>query len=159
MNTWKFLLSNRQGVGPVWAISVSLVYIVSLVWAFSQSDKLNLTFCLKFSQLLEFCFPFLWLNQTQIYPSSISPLGLFQGIICDTGGLNLITGAPKLEGELIWPFYKNKDFWWIKHVWSIKGSSATENSMASVEVWWWWHQKNFLDISRSSLYFQSAVVL
>ena len=70
-------------MGPVWAISVSFVYTGLLVWAFLQSHKLNLTYCLKSSLLLAFCFLFVCMvDQTQMYPSSISPLGLFQRIIC-----------------------------------------------------------------------------
>ena len=49
-----------------------------------QSHKLNLTYCLKSSLLLAFWFLFVCMvDQTQMYPSFISPLELFQGIICN----------------------------------------------------------------------------
>ena len=51
MSTWQFHLSNRQGMGPAWAISSYFVYSELLVWAFPQSDSLNLTHC-KISSLL-----------------------------------------------------------------------------------------------------------
>ena len=87
MNTWQLHLSNWQGVGPVWAISISFVYIGLLIWAFLQSHKLNLTYCLKSSVtciLPSVCL----VDQTQMYPSSISLLGLFQGIICNIHSVN-----------------------------------------------------------------------
>ena len=57
--------------------------------SFLQSHKLNLTYCLKSSLLLVFCFLFVCLvDQTQMYPSSISLLGLFQGIICNIHSRN-----------------------------------------------------------------------
>ena len=77
MNTWQFHLSNWQGVGPVWAMSISFVYTGLLVGAFSQSHKLNLTYCLKSSPLLAFCFLLVCMvDQTLMCFSSISPLGL-----------------------------------------------------------------------------------
>ena len=84
MNTWQFHLSNWQGVGAVWVISISFVYTRLLVWAFLQWHKLHLTYCLKSSLLLEFFSLFVsMVDQTQMYPSSISPFGLFQGITCN----------------------------------------------------------------------------
>ena len=80
MNTWQFHLLNWQGVGPVWTILVSFVYTGLLDRVFLQSHKLNLTCCLKSSLSLVFCSLFFCMvDQTQMYPSSISPLGLLQG--------------------------------------------------------------------------------
>ena len=57
-----FHLLNWQGVCPMWAISISFVYIVLLFWAFPQPHKLNLTFRLKSFLLLDFAFClFVWL--------------------------------------------------------------------------------------------------
>ena len=54
------------------------------IWAFPQLQKLNLTYCLKSSLLLAFCLLFVCMvAQTQMYSSSISPLELFQRIICN----------------------------------------------------------------------------
>ena len=42
------------------------------------------------SLLLAFCFLFICVvDQTQMYSSSISPLGLFQEIVCNIHGVNL----------------------------------------------------------------------
>ena len=99
MNTWQFHLSNLQGVGPVWAISISFVYTELLVWAFPQSHKLNLIYCLKFCLLLALCFLLVCtVDQTQMCPSSISPLGLFQGITCNIKRLNGATMEPLIIG-------------------------------------------------------------
>ena len=105
MNTWHFYLLNWQRVGHVWVIIISFVYTELLVWAFPQSLRFNLAYCLKSSLLLAFCFLLLCIvDQTQMCPSSILPLGLFQGIICNIErlkGWNLepwIAGGPKLEG-------------------------------------------------------------
>ena len=82
-------MSNYQGVGPVWAISVSFVYTRWLVRAFLQSHKVNLNYCLKSSLLLAFYLLFVCMvDQTQMYPSSISTLGLFQVIICNIHSVN-----------------------------------------------------------------------
>ena len=82
MNIWQFNMLNWQGVGPVRAISISFVYTRLLVSPFPLSHKLNLTYCLKSSLLLAFLFLFVcMINKTQMYPSSISPLALLQGII------------------------------------------------------------------------------
>ena len=90
MNSWQFHLSNLQRVGRVWAISVSFVYTGLLVWAYLQSHNLNLTYCLKSCLLLVLCFLFVcMIDQTQMYPSSISPLGLLQRIIlCNIYSVN-----------------------------------------------------------------------
>ena len=85
---------------------ISFVYAELPVWAFPQSHRLNLTFCLKSSTSSAFCFLHVCnVDQTQICPSSISPLGLFQGIIFnikrlkggDLGALNYWVG-PDLKG-------------------------------------------------------------
>lgn len=86
---YQAVLWNWQEVGPMSAIFIFFVYIGSLVWAFPQSSKLYLTYCLRSSQLLTFCFLFdcmvnqtqmyCMVNQTEIYPSFISPLWLFKG--------------------------------------------------------------------------------
>ena len=98
MNNWQFNLSNWQAVGPVWAISISSVY----------SHKVNLTYWLKSSLLLGFCFLFVCMvNQTQMYPSSVSPSRQFQRIICNIERLEGGTLEPwitwgTLIGEGIW---------------------------------------------------------
>ena len=87
MNSWQFHFSNWQGVDPVRVIFVSFVYTGLLDYLSRHSHshiKLNLTYCLKSSLLLAFCFLFVCaIDKTQMYPSSISPLGLFKGIICN----------------------------------------------------------------------------
>ena len=60
-----------------------------IVWAFLQSHKLNLTSCFKSLLLLSFCSLFVCMvDQTQMYPSSISSLGLLQPIICNIHSVN-----------------------------------------------------------------------
>ena len=107
MNSWQFHFSIWQGVGPVWAISISFFFycIELLVWEFPQSRRRNITYCLKSSLLLAFCFLLnCAVDQTQLCPSSISLLGLFQEIICNTERLKgarwspELLGRPKLEG-------------------------------------------------------------
>ena len=88
MNIWQFHLLAWQGLGCGWAIFISFIYTELLVWAFSQSYSLNLTYCLKSSFLHAFCFLLVsMVDQTQMCPSSILSLGLFQGIICNIEGL------------------------------------------------------------------------
>ena len=60
MNTWQFNLSNWQWVGLMWAISISFAYTGLLVWAFPQSHKLNLTYCVKSSLLIAFLNILIW---------------------------------------------------------------------------------------------------
>ena len=94
MNTWQLYLLNWQGVSPMWAIPISLVYTELLVWAFPPPQKLNLTYCMKSSLLLAFCFLLVYVvDQTQICTSSILPLGLFHDI-----KFNIERREPKLEG-------------------------------------------------------------
>ena len=51
-----------KGVGPVWVFSISLVYTGLLLWIVPQSQKVNLTYCLKSSLFLTFSFClFVWL--------------------------------------------------------------------------------------------------
>ena len=106
MNIWQFNLLNWQGVGPMLAISISFVCTGLIVWAFPQLHRLNLTYCLKSSLLLAFCFLLVFMiDQTRMCPSSISPLGVFYQNICNIDRLKggtlelLITWGPKLEGE------------------------------------------------------------
>ena len=108
INTLQFHLLNWQGLGPVWVISISVVYTRLLVWAFPQLLKLNLTYCLKSSLSLACCFLFVYLiDQTQIYPLSIWLLALFQGIICNIEILKRepwspeSLGGPKLKGRVL----------------------------------------------------------
>ena len=84
----------------------SFVYSTLLVWAFSQWHRFSLTYYSKFYLLLAFCFLFVsMVEQIQMFPLSIPPLGLFKGIICNVERLKegtlepWITGRPKLEGE------------------------------------------------------------
>ena len=82
INTWQSCMSNWQGMSPIWSISISFVYTELLVWAFPQSHRVNLMYCLKSSLLLAFSFLLVCMvDQIQMCPSSISPLGLFHGII------------------------------------------------------------------------------
>ena len=107
MNTWQFHLSNWQGVAPVWTTSISFIYTGLLVWALPQSQRLNLIYCLKTYLLLAFCFLFVcMMDQTQMCPSSISPVRLFLGDhMFNTERLKAdtlepwITWVPKLEEE------------------------------------------------------------
>ena len=89
------------GFGSMWVISISFVYTELLAWAFSQSHRLNLTYHLKSSLLLAF---FLWLvcmvDQTQICPPTISPLFLFQQIICNMRDLKGDLGVLNRLGDL-----------------------------------------------------------
>ena len=100
MDTWQVHLSNWQVMGPALVISVSFINMGSFVWAFIRSYKLSYTYCLKYSLLLAFCFLFFCMvDQSQIYPLPISPLGLFQGII-----YNIHSVAPLFIGG--WDFWK-----------------------------------------------------
>ena len=108
MNTFQLYLWNWQGISPVWAITVFFVYTGLLVWAFPQSHRLNLTYCSKASLILRFCF-FCMIYPTWICFSSISPLGLFQEIICNVERLKggpwrpeLLVGNLDQRGDLIW---------------------------------------------------------
>ena len=99
MNIWQFHLLAWQGVGCGWAIFISFIYTELLVWAFSQSYSLNLTYCLKSSLLHAFCFLLVsMVDQTQMCPSSILSLGLFQGIICNIERLKGGSWSPELLG-------------------------------------------------------------
>ena len=55
IDTCQFHLSNWQEVGPMWAILI-FVYTELLAYAFSQSHRLDLIFCLKSFPSLTFCF-------------------------------------------------------------------------------------------------------
>ena len=66
INTWQFHLPNWQGVGAMWAISISFVYIELLVSAFSQSNRLNLNFCLKSSVTYILLSAFYMVDKTQM---------------------------------------------------------------------------------------------
>ena len=105
------------GMGPMWGISVSFLYTGLLVWAFPKS-QLNLAYGSKSFLVLAFCFLFVCMTDpTQMYPSSISPLGLFQGIICNIERLKsgtlepCITGGPKLEGGIQTPHHTVRLNW------------------------------------------------
>ena len=100
MSTLQFHLLNWQGVGPKWAISFFFVYTGLFVQVYPQSHKLNLIYCLKCSLILGFCSLFLCMvDQIQMYPSSISPLGLFQVIICNAESLEGGTLEPLISRE------------------------------------------------------------
>ena len=68
-----------------------------------QSHKLNLTYRLKSFLFLTFCFLFVCMaGQNQMCFSSISPLGLFQGIICNIEKQKGGPWSPQLLGNLNW---------------------------------------------------------
>ena len=102
MNFWQFCLSNWQGLRPVWTISVCFVDKGLLVWAFPQLHKLKFSCYLKCSKILAFCFLFVWLIKLKMYPSSISQLGFFQGIICNIEGWKGWAWSPELPEDLNW---------------------------------------------------------
>ena len=84
---------------------VFFVYTGLLVWVFPQSNRISLVFYLKSSMLLAFCFLFFCMaDLAQMCPSSISPLGIFQGIMCNIERLKggtvetWITGGTKTGG-------------------------------------------------------------
>ena len=119
MNSWQFHLSNWHGVVcPTWAISISFVYTGLLASSFPQSHKFNLTDCLKSSLLLQFYFLFVYMvDQTEMYPSRISPLKLFHRIKCNIGRLKGETlrgggggGWLGQEMALDFSFYSNCSF-------------------------------------------------
>ena len=67
-----------------------------------QSHKLNLTYRSKSSLLLAYCFLFVCMaDQTQMCFSSISPLGPFQGIICNIERKKGGPWSPVLLGNLV----------------------------------------------------------
>ena len=114
MSTWQFHLLNWQGVCPVWTILVSFVYAGSLVWAFLQSHKINLTYCFKSSLLLEskilsVCL-YNWSNSN--VPPSISPLGLLQEIICSVHSVS----SPYLLGLDFWKIIEEVSNFFCKSV-------------------------------------------
>ena len=85
-----------------------LMYTGLLVWAllkitlFHSHTGFNLTYCLK-SLLFASCFLFVCIfDQTQMCSLSISPLGLFQRIICNTERLKGEPWSPELLGNLNW---------------------------------------------------------
>ena len=79
----------------MWAISGSFVYTELLGWEFPHSQRVNLTYCLKSCLLI--CFPcFCMVDQTKMCPSFISPLGIFQEIICNR---KIICNIKRLKGK------------------------------------------------------------
>ena len=123
VNTWQFNYSNSQGVGPVCTNSVSFVYTELLVWALLQSDKLNLTYCLKSVLLLPFCFQFVCMvYQTRMCPLSFSPLRLFWGIICNIHSVNpLIHRRSRFSKNHRREIWKRREaFFFISIVWSLR---------------------------------------
>ena len=68
MNNWQFYLSNWQCVGSMWVISISF-FTMNYLSAHSYSHRLNLTYYLKSSLLLAFCFSlFVWLIKLKCVP-------------------------------------------------------------------------------------------
>ena len=92
LNTFLYFFNVNEHLPVLFvelARSGSFVDKELLAWAFLQSHKLNLSYCLKSSLLLVFSFLFVCMvGQTQMHPSSISPLRLFQGIICNILSVN-----------------------------------------------------------------------
>ena len=88
MNTWQFHLWNKQGVGPMWTISISFLFTVNHLSEHSHSHTgLILLIVWNLHCYLHFAFClFVWLIKLKCL-SSISPLGLFQGIIHNIEGL------------------------------------------------------------------------
>ena len=85
MDIWYFHLSNSEGRVPC-GLSTFLLYTQDCLSNHSYSHTSLISSLLKNSSLLlAFCSLFLHMvEQIQTYPSSISPLGLFYGIICGT---------------------------------------------------------------------------
>ena len=81
MNIWQFHLMNWQGVGPMLAIFISFFTLHYLSEHFHSHT--GLIFLIANSPLLlAFCFLLVCMvDQTQMCPSCISPLGLFQRIM------------------------------------------------------------------------------
>ena len=80
LNTRQFHLLNWQGFGLMWAISISFTYTELAMRI--QSHGFNLTYCLKSSILLAFCFLLVsMIDQSKMCPSSISQSGLNQRFI------------------------------------------------------------------------------
>ena len=127
MNILQIYLLNWQGVGPLWVICIPFAYTELPVWAFPQSHRINLTYCLKFSLLLTFRLLLVcMIDQTQTFPSSILPLGLFQGIIYNIerlkGGTleSWITGWSWFERGNLIPLFPP---WNVSSVWSLHDSN------------------------------------
>ena len=85
VNTWKFpfveLARGRFHMGHLRFFCLHRIICLNI----PTVTQAYLTHSLKSSLLLAFCFLFVCtVDQTQMYPSSISPLGLFQRIICNT---------------------------------------------------------------------------
>ena len=134
MNTCQFHLSNWQGLGPVWAISINLVCLHRITClSIPQSLRLNLTYCLKPSPSLVFLFLLVCMvDESQMCPSSISPLALFcfsrSYVILrgSKGGLwshELLRGPDLKEGGLRplfipWPVCRSEYGRWLK-LWSL----------------------------------------
>ena len=83
MDIWYFHLSNGKGRVSC-GLSPFLLYTQDCLSKHSYSHTSLISSLLKNSALLlAFCSLFLrMVEQIQTYPSSISPLGLFHGIIC-----------------------------------------------------------------------------
>ena len=132
-------------MGPVWITSVSFVYTGLLIWVFSQLQKLNLTYCLKLSLLLAFCFLLVCMvNQTQMYLSSISPLELFWWIICNIERLKSGEGGALNYWEDL--------NWWEDLIW--KGRPQTyimldQKKIVSRKSFWKCIKRHFTDKSSS----------
>ena len=89
INTWKFHLLNwqRGASGEVYLRLFCLHWITCLN---IPTVRRALSYILLMSSLLlAFCFLLVFMvDQIQMYPSSISPLGLFQEIVCNIHNVN-----------------------------------------------------------------------
>ena len=92
-----------EGLGPLWTLSVSFVYTKWLVWAYFYSPTSLILLLEIFHVIFILLSSVCMVDQTQIYPSSISLLELFQGIVYNIHSVTLL--PPLVIGVL--GFLKN----------------------------------------------------
>ena len=135
IDTCQFHLSNWQEVGPMWAILI-FVYHELLAYAFSQSHRLDLIFCLNSFPLLTFCFLLVCMVKLKCVPHPSHYKDCFRGIIYNIARLKERTLEPCITGGI----------WIWKGIWkgepppspSYHDNAVVLHGMNPPEIWRAW---------------------